>query len=144
MSVPPPAPRLSWTDVRDVMAARILSRQYPLGARLPRDADIATELGCTRTTVQRAMQDLEKSGLIDRRRKGGTHVTPDPVTRATLDIPLVRREVEGRGAIYGYRLISRALGPCPAPIAHGFSLSGPREMLHVVSLNLADGQTYIY
>jgi GntR family histidine utilization transcriptional repressor len=61
-----------------------------------RDEDIALELGCARTTVQRAMQDLSMAGLVERKRKGGTHVRTDPVTRATFDIPITRREVEQR------------------------------------------------
>ena len=63
--------RLSWTDVRDQVRARILNRTYAPGDRLPRDEDIAQELGCARTTVHRAMQDLALSGLVERKRKGG-------------------------------------------------------------------------
>ncbi len=100
-------PRLSWTDVRDTVRARILARAYDLGARLPRDEDIAQELGCTRTTVHRAMQDLEKAGLIERKRKGGSHVRASPITRAVLDIPVARREIEEMGAVYSHRLLSR-------------------------------------
>jgi GntR family histidine utilization transcriptional repressor len=135
-------PRLSWTDVRDVMRARILSRSYALGARLPRDEDIAAELGCTRTTVHRAMQDLEKAGLVERRRKGGTHVKADPITRATLDIPLVRREVEALDCVYSHRLILRELAPCPPDVALRFGHERLGQMLHVRALHMADGAPY--
>ena len=135
--------RLSWTDVRDDIRARILSRRYAPGDRLPRDADIAAELGCARTTVHRAMQDLALAGLVERRRKGGTHVRTDPVTRASFDIPITRREVEQQGRRYGYRLISRSLADCPAPVMARFGLMQPALMLHVVALHLADDQPYI-
>ena len=99
--------RLSWTDVRDEIRARIQNRTYVAGDKLPRDEDIALELGCARTTVHRAMQDLSQIGLVERKRKGGTQVRTDPVTRATFDIPITRCEVEQRGSKYGYQLISR-------------------------------------
>lgn len=137
-------PRLSWTDVRDIMRARILARSYPLGARLPRDEDIAQDLGCARTTVHRAMQDLEKSGLIERRRKGGSHVKADPITRATLDIPNVRAEVQAQGCAYTHRLIAREMAPCPAPSAAQLGLAAPQPMLHVTALHLADARPYIF
>ena len=86
--------RLSWKYVRDEIHHEILSGRYGPGDRLPRDADIANQLNCARSTVQRAMQDLSDIGLVERRRKGGTRVHPEPVTRATLDIPITRHEVE--------------------------------------------------
>jgi GntR family transcriptional regulator, histidine utilization repressor len=137
-------PRLSWTDVRDIMRARILARSYALGDRLPRDADIAQDLGCARTTVHRAMQDLAAAGLIERRRKGGSHVKADPIARATLDIPLVRSEVAAQGRAYSYTLIARNLALCPAPIAAQLGLHTPQEMLHVTALHLADGRPFVF
>ena len=79
--------------MRDKIQAKILDSTYGPGDKLPKDDDIAIELGCARTTVQRAMRDLSDSGLVERRRKGGTHVRADPVTRATLDIPITRRKL---------------------------------------------------
>ena len=95
--------RLSWTDVRDRIQTRILDRTYAPGDKLPKDEEIAEDFGCARSTVQRAMQDLSQSGLVERRRKGGTTVRADPVTRATVDIPITRREVEERGCKYDYQ-----------------------------------------
>ncbi len=137
------APRLSWTDVRDVIRARILARDYGLGARLPRDEDFAQELGCTRTTVHRAMQDLAAAGLIDRKRKGGTHVVADPVTRATIDIPVTRSEVEALGRAYSHRLLSQDRAPAPAALMARFGIEGRREMLHIRALHLADNAPYM-
>jgi len=135
--------RLSWTDVRDQVRARILNRTYAPGDRLPRDEDIASELGCARTTVHRAMQDLALSGLVERKRKGGTHVRADPVTRATFDIPITRREVEDRGAKYNYQLISREREQTPRAVMARFGLQTPAQMLRVRALHLADNRPYI-
>lgn len=136
--------RLSWTDVRDEIRARILSRTYAPGDKLPRDEDLAGELGCARITVHRAMQDLSQIGLVERKRKGGTHVMADPVTRATFDIPITRREVEQRGSKYGYQLISRTLDDTPLPVMARFGIQQPDKMLHVKALHLADNRPYIF
>ncbi len=141
MTAPPS--RLSWIDVRDVIRARILARDYGLGAKLPRDEDLAAELGCTRTTVHRAMQDLAAAGLIDRKRKGGTHVLADPITRATIDIPVTRSEVQALGRTYAHRLISSQRAPSPAPIMARFGAAQSRDMLHIGALHLADQKPYM-
>lgn len=136
--------RLSWVDVRDKIHGWILDSTYRPGDKLPRDTDIAEELGCARTTVHRAMQALADGGLVERRRKGGTTVRADPVTRATLDIPVIRREIEDKGRCYGYRLISQTTSTTPVSIARNFNFPGPRDMLHVRALHLADGQPFVF
>lgn len=136
-------PRLSWTEVRDRIRAQILARHYAPGDKLPRDEDLARDLGCARATVHRAMQDLAAAGLIERKRKGGTHVLSDPVTRATFDIPVTRREVEARGRLYGYQLISRDITQGPPDIMARFGKPVAADMLHVRALHLADHRPYI-
>jgi len=135
--------RLSWKDVRDEVHEAILSGRYGPGDRLPRDADIAQDLNCARSTVQRAMQDLSDSGLVERRRKGGTRVRSEPVTRATLDIPITRREVEQKGGRYGHQLIRRSTTEAPRGVMATFELTEPHPMLRVEALHLSDGRPYI-
>lgn len=137
-------PRLSWTNVRDEIRDRILDRTYAPGDKLPRDEDLARELGCARATVQRAMQDLSQIGLVERKRKGGTHVLTDPITRATFDIPIIRREVEQRGSKHGYQLISHEVETAPLPVMARFGIQQPVDMLHVRSLHLADNRPFIF
>ncbi|MEL7279889.1 MAG: GntR family transcriptional regulator [Pseudomonadota bacterium] len=135
--------RLSWTYVRDEIHKSILAGRYGPGDRLPRDADIAEDLNCARSTVQRAMQDLSDSGLVERRRKGGTRVRAEPVTRATLDIPITRREVEQKGGRYGHQVIRRSQAQSPLSVMATFELTEPHEMLRIEALHLSDGAPYI-
>lgn len=136
--------RHSWKDIRDTINARILDSTYAPGDKLPRDEDLAEQLGCSRATVQRAMQDLSDSGLVERKRKGGTTVRADPVTRATLDIPIARKEVEQKGSVYGYQLVGKTLAETPLPIAARFGLSAPERMMRIEALHLADRRPYMY
>ena len=96
----------NWQSVQDEVLRRINSRLWKPGDLIPNEADLATEFGCARATVNRALQNLADSGLLDRRRKAGTRVALHPVRKATLDIPVIRREIEGKGHAYLYSLIS--------------------------------------
>ena len=135
--------RLSWRDVRDKIHEAILSGRYGPGDRLPRDADIANDLNCARSTVQRAMQELFNNGLVERRRKGGTRVRSEPVTRATLDIPITRREVEQKGGRYGHQLIRCTQTDAPRGVMATFELPYTHPTLRVEALHLSDGRPYI-
>jgi len=133
-----------WRALRKTIHSRILDGTYAPGTRLPRDADLAQELGCARTTVQRAMHALAEEGLIARRRRGGTHVLARPVTRATFDIPVVREEVAASGRAYRYRLVAREIAEAPRAIAAAMGLAAPQRMLRAQALHLADGQPFMY
>jgi len=141
--------RQSWRNVRDHIRGRVLDFTYRPGDKLPRDEDIARELDCARSTVHRAMRSLAEEGLVERRRKGGTTVTSDPVTRATLNIPITRLEIEARGHSYGYHLIMREMRSATATIAalFGQNETGPvlhLRALHLRALHLADGRPYMF
>ena len=135
---------LTWRNVYDTVRGRILDATYRPGTGLPRDADIAAELGCARATVQRAMRALADEGIVARKRKGGTHVLTLPVTRATFKIPVARVEVEATGARYAYQLVSRAVEDAPRPVAAALELVAPARMLHVQALHLANQRPYLY
>ena len=137
-------PRHSWKSVRDVIHGRIIDTTFGPGDKLPKDEELAEELGCARATVQRAMRDLAESGVVERRRKGGTHVRHDPVTRATLDIPITRKEVEQGGGDYGYQLIRLEEAIVPNTVAANFGLAEPCSMVRVEAVHLANKRPYIY
>lgn len=136
--------RNSWIEVRNAIQSKILDSTYAPGDKLPKDEDFAQEIGCARTTVQRAMRDLSDSGIVERRRKAGTIVRADPVTRATLDIPITRKEVEQKGRVYGYQLLNRSIENTPVPITANFGLGASTKMLRIEALHLADQRPYIY
>lgn len=134
----------NWIEIRDEIKRRVLTRELLPGAKLPNDNDLAIEFGCSRTTVQRAMQDLAQSGTVNRRRKGGTTITLHPITRTTFDIPITRLEIEAAGKEYGYFLVSREILMSPPHVASAFGLAKPTEMLRVTALHMAGKRPYIY
>lgn len=134
----------TWQAIRDTMMRRIRARVYAPGSFIPNEAELASEFGCARATVNRALQDLATSGFLDRRRKAGTRVMEAPRRKATLDIPLIRAEVEARGQRYDYRLLLREIAPPPAPVAAQLHLAEAERMLHVQSLHLADAVPYMF
>jgi GntR family histidine utilization transcriptional repressor len=118
-----------WQDIEAEVLARIRRRDWPPGAAIPHEADLAVEFGVARATVNRALQSLAEAGWLDRRRKAGTRVAAHPVRKAVLTIPILRTEIEATGATYGYRLLTR---------------SEAASVLHLTALHLADGHPYAH
>ncbi|MFK5978238.1 MAG: GntR family transcriptional regulator [Rhizobiaceae bacterium] len=134
----------SWHHVHEDIQQRILDRRLLPGQKLPKDDILAKQYGCARTTVQRAMRELAESGAVDRRRKGGTRITQNPVTRAQVEIPITRLDIEERGCSHGYQLVSSEIERLPFEIASRFELLEQQDMLNVRALHFADKRPYIF
>jgi GntR family transcriptional regulator len=61
-------------QVEAALRARLAAGVPPVGALLPREVDLAAELGVSRSVVRQALDALERDGLVQRRRHGGTRV----------------------------------------------------------------------
>ncbi|MCG9895374.1 MAG: GntR family transcriptional regulator [Fimbriimonadaceae bacterium] len=70
-------------EVADALAGQIASGSLPAGSRIPSEADLAVRFGVSRQTVQRAMQVLQRAGLVIRKRRWGTFVA-EPEDRTLL------------------------------------------------------------
>jgi GntR family histidine utilization transcriptional repressor len=132
---------VTWQSVQAEARRRMQSREWPPGAQIPHEADLTTELGCARATVNRALRELAKQGLLDRRRKAGTRVPLHPVRKATFDIPIIRADIEGRGLAHGYPLIGAQTAWHPADIATRLGLD-TCKLLHILALHSANAAPF--
>ena len=136
--------RQSWQDIRSEFQRRIQLGIWRTGELIPKESDLAVELNCARTTVNRALRDLADAGLLDRKRKAGTRVSEHPVRKATLSIPITRHEVEQIGRQYSHREIQRVFGCPPADIAEQLQTASNDQLMHLQTLHLADKQPFMY
>jgi len=91
------------------LEAKIVSGEWPPGSRLPTEMELCSIYGCSRMTVNKALSQLARAGLIDRRKRAGSFVLQPRSQAAVLDIHDVRTEVEALKRPYGYRLLGRAV-----------------------------------
>ncbi len=131
-----------WEDIRAEVLARIRSRAWPLGALIPGEEALAQEFGVARATVNRALSELARVGVLERKRKAGTRVAALPVRKASFDIPVIRAEVEARGEIYGLRLLYLAIERPPVPVVARLG-QDVGDMVHVQTLHLATGRGFV-
>ena len=73
---------------------RIVTGQLQPGDRLPSVRDLAAEAGVNPNTMQRAMTELERQGLVHSQRTAGRFVTEDGATIRKLREDLARTQVQ--------------------------------------------------
>lgn len=134
--------------IRSDIEKQILGGELPPGDRLPTEAELMQQYGCSRMTVNKAVSALVAAGLVERRRKAGSFVAQPQAHAMALDIPDLAKEVRDRGQDYRFRLVERRVGPAEA---FDFKLSALREIgefrgssLVTVGIHLADGRPFAY
>lgn len=131
-----------WQGVHDEVLRRIHARTWKPGDLIPSEADLASEFGCARATVNRALRALAEAGLLDRRRKAGTRIALQPVAKATLNISVVRQEIEERGRKYGYSLLSCGQEAAATSVRVSMRAHGSEDLLHLTAVHFADDRPY--
>lgn len=66
-----------YAQLLEVMQLRIISGQYQPGEKIPSVRDLAAEAGVNPNTMQKALAELERSGLVMALRTSGRVVTED-------------------------------------------------------------------
>lgn len=74
--------------------AGIVTGAFPPGERLPSVRDLATEAGVNPNTMQRALAELERDGLVYSQRTAGRFVTEDNTMINTAKRSLAERHVK--------------------------------------------------
>ena len=86
---------------------RILSGEWPPGHRIPFEHELTATYSCSRMTVSKALTQLARAGLIERRRKAGSFVTRPHSQSAVLEIQGVGAEVAALGLPYRFEIVAR-------------------------------------
>lgn len=134
----------SWQDIQKIVLERIHSRQWKPGDMIPNETELAAEFGCARATVNRALQAIADSGLLDRKRKAGTRVTVHPERKAIFSIPIIRKEVEALKKLYSHRVLQSDTRVPPLDISQCMKLETNAEAVRVDTVHMANEKPYAY
>lgn len=136
--------RMSFRAIKDEITQRIGDRMWEPGSIIPSEHALAVEFGVARGTVNKALQELARAGLVERKRRAGTRVVVHPVREARFSIPLVAQEIAGLGATYRYRLLRRAERAASRDDAERLGIEPGAPLLHVRCLHYSNDQPYQY
>ena len=109
-----------WVQLIEQLTRRIVSGEYPPGARVPSVRDLAAEAGVNPNTMQRALSGLEERGLLVAQRSIGRFVTQD----AALIVRMRQELAEQELAVFKRRM--RLLGSQDQEILEFVSAKGEK------------------
>jgi GntR family transcriptional regulator len=128
-----------------VLRDRIMSGAMVFGARLLNENDLARAHGVSRVTVRRALGELQREHLIDRRRSAGTRVVyrPQP-SRMTADISGVLANLADMGRSTKVQLLSFDYVQANGAAAEALGAADHELLLRSVRVRLVDGLPFSY
>jgi GntR family transcriptional regulator len=124
---------------------RIASGRLEQGGLLPGEQALAVKHGVSRVTVRRALAELEREGLVSRRRGAGTFVLGDFGAKPVVaDLSDVLAHLAAMGRETGLRLIEFAYREAPLPVARALRLQPGERTQFSVRVRLIDGEPFSY
>lgn len=127
-----------WSQIAATLRAE-LANNFPPGAKLPTEAQLATRFGVNRHTVRRAIAALAGEGRVHARRGAGVFAAMQP-----LEYPLSRRTrfhaaLSATGRVPGRRILSMQTGLADPATAKHLSLGAAAPVLWLEGVSLSDG-----
>ena len=113
---------------------------HAVGDSLPGEQKLAATLDVSRVTVRRALDALERDGLIARRAGSGTTVcSPRAQPAMAADFNTLMPQLVEMGRTTTARLLSFSYGAAPAKVAEAMALDAADRVQVAVRLRLAEG-----
>ena len=139
------APTPLYFQLFSLLKGMILDGTLPYGERIPTEEQLAKTFNVSRITAKRAMDELAKEGLVERRRGKGSHViykyTPQPV-----QAPLVGmlQEIESMARNSHATVLECNLMTPPRRIREELELADDEKALHLIRVREREGRLFGY
>jgi len=128
-----------------VLRDRILSGAVAFGAKLPTENVLAAVHGVSRVTVRRALGELARERLIERRRSAGTRVIYRPVLAPmTADISGMLASLADMGRRTTVKLLSFDYVPAEGVVARALGVPSDEMLQRSVRVRSVDGKPFSY
>jgi GntR family transcriptional regulator len=128
-----------------VLRDRVLSGALSFGVKLPTEIELAQRYGVSRVTVRRALGELARERLIERRRSAGTRVIyrpgPAPITA---DISGVLANLADMGRRTAVRLIAFDYVPARGTVAQALAVRSDQLLQRSVRVRALDQVPFSY
>jgi GntR family transcriptional regulator len=128
-----------------VLRDRILSGAIALGTKLPTEHELAAVHGVSRVTVRRALGELARERLIERRRSAGTRVIYRPVLAPMIaDISGMLASLADMGRRTAVKLLSFDYVRAEGGAAQALGVASDQMLQRSVRVRSVDGEPFSY
>ncbi len=134
---------IRYEQLAKTLRSRMRSGLYPLGFKLPSEAELMAETGFSRSTVRRALQLLVDEGLLRKERGRGAFVAHVP-TLDENEMPFISLTSKSKkeGAVASARVVDAECTKVTGKTARFFGVASGSLLVKLVRLRYLDGEPF--
>jgi GntR family transcriptional regulator len=121
------------------LASSIASGALAPGSQLPPEEELVRRYGVSRTTVRKAVQELERLGLIEIRRGRGTFVRTEKLAQEFMELTGFVEDMVALGLQPSARVLGTAPTEADETIARQLRVPIGTEVMQIRRVRIADG-----
>ncbi|AGA28149.1 GntR family transcriptional regulator [Singulisphaera acidiphila] len=125
-------------QIEQDLASLIASGVLAPGSQIPSEEELVQKYGVSRTTVRKAVQELERLGLIEIRRGKGTFVRAAKLTQELTALTGFVEDMVAIGLQPSAKLLSKETVPATEEVARQLRLPIGTEVMQIRRVRMAD------
>jgi GntR family transcriptional regulator len=126
----------------ETLLAQIRSGEFSPGSKLPTEAQLIKLYGVSRMTVRRAVDDLRRDRLVERKPALGTFVREQPLAAKISGLHSLTDEILQLGMTPGSRLLARTMVAADSDIAEQLEVQLGAEVLRLERVRTANERAF--
>ncbi|NUK12781.1 GntR family transcriptional regulator [Streptomyces lunaelactis] len=129
-----------YLEIAEALRRSILGGEYPVGAQLPSESDLAARWSASRGTVRQGVAVLASEGLIGSRQGARRIVLRHERRHSFAELNSFAQWAQGMGYETSSRILTRTRRPATPTEASRLSVPAGSGILYVLRLRLLDGE----
>lgn len=134
-----PSPLAPYAQVKQHLKDELARGRFPPGALMPSEAELVSQFGVSRMTVNRALRELQAEGLVERVQGVGTFAAQLHRVASTLTIRDLHEEIAARGHHHHAEVHLAREEAAPAALAERLGLAAGARVFHTLIVHHENG-----
>jgi GntR family histidine utilization transcriptional repressor len=124
-----------YEQVKRYVGFRVRSGHWKAGDRIPSEVSLVAELGVSRMTINRALRELTRAGMLVRLSGVGTFVASSKPQSTLLMIAHVSDEIRARGHEYACAVLRAEREAAPPDVSAALVLTPGALVFHIICVH---------
>lgn len=133
-----------YQQIKEEIASRIHGGRWPAGQKLPSENELVELLGVSRMTINRALRELTRDGLLVRVHGVGTFVAERRRHASLIQLRDIAEEIREAGKSHRLEVLRLARVAADRESASAMDLSRDEAVFHLVAVHYQDDVPVLY
>lgn len=129
-----------YEQVKRHITDAIVAGEYTPGAKLPSESALVETLSVSRMTVNRALRELTRDGVITRLQGVGSFVSQTGPSTSLVEVRDIKETIVGQGAKYACKVLQLERNLAEHDVSELLELQPDIPIMHAVLLHFSNGQ----